>query len=844
MKNNFNISPKLNLALSIAPLYPVDINNNSPLSDIFFICSDEEKDKLINFTIKNEKIFFFFYLNRIKSEDENTENIIHKYMYDKEKIINIVPDNFGDNLSSYFYLVKLIEDDDEIINYQYDIEVIQKLDKIKTKGKFHDIIIAKIITKLIKNYESSDNYIDSQQNLLNEIKSHKLNILDDYKDILEKYKIKYNKDDLEKESVDKIYIHLIINVLLKPKNIEKKNNEEQIFEIKFIDEIDLENIELTKSMFEELQTFFNEEKDLKEYNIIKPEELYDEKIINYYYILCKYILKHNFYIYQINFLLNLRKNIINIINIKNNELSEYINDSINEEKFKYVIDFLTDSDYYYSKLIKPKDVDNSLHGATSEIMDESISKSNYTLSDKQKMNSSLFLSNQNESLSTLISKKDLNQQSSSLLMDKMKNSEMLLFPENEDNYQLLTYKKIIMKKKNKGFYTVQLKELKNGYFIEIDSNNVISIYDTNYTKIYQNWTRKKEVKDNREINYNAFVKNVFEAECFSKDNNYLYFLESRIDYLILNEINIEENNENEIKEKIKEERENKYNCKQFFPKLNKYQELNMIISGNTGIFYLEKLDDTNALNIIEGKKMKFKSKNSHNSQSNITEEIKKENYRGAIKITDNIFAFVSNAINNNGKNKIVIFDSSNKNNVPHIFEGIDKEKSKYSFNIGNNVLHFVNIDENKKLLLCACKSYTKDMYNGILMINIEINNFRTSIQDFYDTCDFEVRCFCTIHENRERNFSLILVGGLEVEKRREMVRLYKISYDLNGENVKVDYIQDAVEDFSKFCEFDGMINSIIKPKKRERDIIISCIKGSNYLFNLPENDYYINLYKD
>ena len=839
MKNNFNISPKLNLALSIAPLYPVDINNNSPLSDIFFICSDEEKDKLINFTIKNEKIFFFFYLNRIKSEDENTENIIHKYMYDKEKIINIVPDNFGDNLSSYFYLVKLIEDDDEIINYQYDIEVIQKLDKIKTKGKFHDIIMAKIITKLIKNYESSDNYIDSQQNLLNEIKSHKLNILDDYKDILEKYKIKYNKDDLEKESVDKIYIHLIINVLLKPKNIEKKNNEEQIFEIKFIDEIDLENIELTKSMFEELQTFFNEEKDLKEYNIIKPEELYDEKIINYYYILCKYILKHNFYIYQINFLLNLRKNIINIINIKNNELSEYINDSINEEKFKYVIDFLTDSDYYYSKLIKPKDVDNSLHGATSEIMDESISKSNYTLSDKQKMNSSLFLSNQNESLSTLISKKDLNQQSSSLLMDKMKNSEMLLFPENEDNYQLLTYKKIIMKKKNKGFYTVQLKELKNGYFIEIDSNNVISIYDTNYTKIYQNWTRKKEVKDNREIYYNAFVKNVFEAECFSKDNNYLYFLESRIDYLILNEINIEENNE-----KIKEERENKYNCKQFFPKLNKYQELNMIISGNTGIFYLEKLDDTNALNIIEGKKMKFKSKNSHNSQSNITEEIKKENYRGAIKITDNIFAFVSNAINNNGKNKIVIFDSSNKNNVPHIFEGIDKEKSKYSFNIGNNVLHFVNIDENKKLLLCACKSYTKDMYNGILMINIEINNFRTSIQDFYDTCDFEVRCFCTIHENRERNFSLILVGGLEVEKRREMVRLYKISYDLNGENVKVDYIQDAVEDFSKFCEFDGMINSIIKPKKRERDIIISCIKGSNYLFNLPENDYYINLYKD
>lgn len=842
MKNNFNISPKLNLALSIAPLYPVDINNNSPLSDIFFICSDEEKDKLINFTIKNEKIFFFFYLNRIKSEDENTENIIHKYMYDKEKIINIVPDNFGDNLSSYFYLVKLIEDDDEIINYQYDIEVIQKLDKIKTKGKFHDIIIAKIITKLIKNYESSDNYIDSQQNLLNEIKSHKLNILDDYKDILEKYKIKYNKDDLEKESVDKIYIHLIINVLLKPKNIEKKNNEEQIFEIKFIDEIDLENIELTKSMFEELQTFFNEEKDLKEYNIIKPEELYDEKIINYYYILCKYILKHNFYIYQINFLLNLRKNIINIINIKNIEPSEYINDSINEEKFKYVIDFLTDSDYYYSKLIKPKDVDNSLHGATSEIMDESISKSNYTLSDKQKMNSSLFLSNQNESLSTLISKKDLNQQSSSLLMDKMKSSEMLLFPENEDNYQLLTYKKIIMKKKNKGFYTMQLKELKNGYFIEIDSNNVISIYDTNYTKIYKKWTRKKEVKDNREIEYNAFVKNVFEAECFSKDNNNLYFLESRIDYLILNEINIEENNENEIKEKIKEE--NKYNCKQFFPKLNKYQELNMIISGNTGIFYLEKLDDTNALNIIEGKKMKFKSKNSHNSQSNITEEIKKENYRGAIKITDNIFAFVSNAINNNGKNKIVIFDSSNKNNVPHIFEGIDKEKSKYSFNIGNNVLHFVNIDENKKLLLCACKSYTKDMYNGILMINIEINNFRTSIQDFYDTCDFEVRCFCTIHENRERNFSLILVGGLEVEKRREMVRLYKISYDLNGENVKVDYIQDAVEDFSKFCEFDGMINSIIKPKKRERDIIISCIKGSNYLFNLPENDYYINLYKD
>ena len=83
-----------------------------------------------------------------------------------------------------------------------------------------------------------------------------------------------------------------------------------------------------------------------------------------------------------------------------------------------------------------------------------------------------------------------------------------------------------------------------------------------------------------------------------------------------------------------------------------------------------------------------------------------------------------------------------------------------SFNIGNNALFKIDIDANNKLLLCACKSYVPGYKNGILIIKIEIKrdkktkieNYSTKHYKFDDTFDFEVNCFCKIHENKEKSF--------------------------------------------------------------------------------------------
>ena len=65
----------------------------------------------------------------------------------------------------------------------------------------------------------------------------------------------------------------------------------------------------------------------------------------------KYIFKSSFYIYQIPFLLNTRKNIINILKRNFKELRNPKGKDNNniKERMKYIIEKLVDSDFYYKK---------------------------------------------------------------------------------------------------------------------------------------------------------------------------------------------------------------------------------------------------------------------------------------------------------------------------------------------------------------------------------------------------------------------------------------------------------------------------------------------------------------
>ena len=123
----------------------IDINNESPLGELIKKCSDEEKDYLNEFEDKTQNILKFFFSNKTS---------IHKFLYDNDKSININQEILKHKFSSYFYLVLLIQGDPEIINYKYEIEIIQDFDNQKSKGIFYDVLKAKIIMELIENYKN------------------------------------------------------------------------------------------------------------------------------------------------------------------------------------------------------------------------------------------------------------------------------------------------------------------------------------------------------------------------------------------------------------------------------------------------------------------------------------------------------------------------------------------------------------------------------------------------------------------------------------------------------------------------------------------------------------------
>ena len=113
-----------------------------------------------------------------------------------------------------------------------------------------------------------------------------------------------------------------------------------------------------------------------------------------------------------------------------------------------------------------------------------------------------------------------------------------------------------------------------------------------------------------------------------------------------------------------------------------------------------------------------------------------------------------------------------------------------------------------------------------------------------ETEDFEVCCFCTIYQRKD--YAYILAGGFECDKRRGMIKLYKLTFNEFYENANIEYIQDAIEDFDSFSDedFDGRINNIFIPKTKKKDVIVQCFGGSCYLFSLPKDDDYIQLYEN
>ena len=193
----------------------------------------------------------------------------------------------------------------------------------------------------------------------------------------------------------------------------------------------------------------------------------------------------------------------------------------------------------------------------------------------------------------------------------------------------------------------------------------------------------------------------------------------------------------------------------------------------------------------------------------------------------------------------------NRKIINEKFETFNYIKAKnYSFIYSINGLALIPREENKsknKILLCACKKYLKNQKNGILVVNIELNdNIIIRKYHLYNTKEFEVYCLCQIKNINNENIlnnigeytDYFLVGGFNKRKKKGIIKLYKVIFDNNNFNNKIEYIEDIfIDNNNNFKGFKGPISCIVQDNSG--NFIITCWDGNVLLFSLKNLDYYL-----
>ena len=384
---------KLNLLKEIiANKFPI-INNNDPL---FKLITNIEEIKIIfnDYKYCSKEIFYY---NREK---------IHLLLYENEKFIYlnkedyINPNNNNINLGELFYLSLLIDNKD-MINYKYPFEFISfiynnYLKKCDTETeKFRIIILAKIILTLISNFENDEE--NQYEKKIDEMKNDIKDIIENNLNVFKGLNINLSCEDICSEiiHIDTIYNEIIISLI----------KENKLFDYNYcfdiIRQLNLENINITSTILKGLSEQLNKEnKKIENYAINGFKDLINENKINFYYLLCKFILKNDIYIYQFDFLLENFKRFKNLLKQK---ISFQINPNI-IRKISELIKFLNLPDIYYYNNInffnfykeKSKQENGSLISYKSNYFE---SLENYKINNNSKSYTSLEPFNTNSNLS-------------------------------------------------------------------------------------------------------------------------------------------------------------------------------------------------------------------------------------------------------------------------------------------------------------------------------------------------------------------------------------------------------------------------------------------------------------
>ena len=444
---------------------------------------------------KEINIIEYIYLNKER---------INQILYDEETNIKI-EQNYLVKFSDYIYLYYILAESRDVVNYIFEIELIDAFNDIllATKSKIKMIILSKLEIFFIDYYfeqkddENTKKYED-MKNKCKQIINVNINYLkEDIADL--------NIDNLLSDDIENIYTEIIKSLIING----KLNDSDKT--IKLLDDLEIKHIRLNKKFYDNLSKILIE-KNLNKYKISDIDDISDENKMNFYRILFEYILKSSDYIFYNSFLLETRKKIIEIINDKPNQFYSMAKNNKNKEALSYLIEF-----EYYKERAKSLRVNITTDNGDdiSSIKYESISS--YSLfggasSEKEKTDG--------RSAYELINDNEINAISYKILS----NSTFLISAEysKEKKETIITYKKIFYRRKeyneNKD---ITINEVKNqnpqDKDLNIYYNKFLQYLQEVENEIKYHYTNEKEIEITMKFSMNK--KYNLTCEFQINDNN-------------------------------------------------------------------------------------------------------------------------------------------------------------------------------------------------------------------------------------------------------------------------------------------------------------------------------------
>ena len=500
-ENNIKLNLSYNGLINQSEFFSIiknDDNNNEknkpiiiPFCELIGSYQDIE-NILLN---KEINIIEYIYLNKER---------INQILYDEETNIKI-EQNYLVKFSDYIYLYYILAESRDVVNYIFEIELIDAFNDIllATKSKIKMIILSKLEIFFIDYYfeQKDDEKIKKYEDMKNKCKQI-INVNINYlkEDIAD-----LNIDNLLSDDIENIYTEIIKSLIING----KLNDSDKT--IKLLDDLEIKHIRLNKKFYDNLSKILIE-KNLNKYKISDIDDISDENKMNFYRILFEYILKSSDYIFYNSFLLETRKKIIEIINDKPNQFYSMAKNNKNKEALSYLIEF-----EYYKERAKSLRVNITTDNGDdiSSIKYESISS--YSLfggasSEKEKTDG--------RSAYELINDNEINAISYKILS----NSTFLISAEysKEKKETIITYKKIFYRRKeyneNKD---ITINEVKNqnpqDKDLNIYYNKFLQYLQEVENEIKYHYTNEKEIEITMKFSMNK--KYNLTCEFQISDNN-------------------------------------------------------------------------------------------------------------------------------------------------------------------------------------------------------------------------------------------------------------------------------------------------------------------------------------